>query len=274
MSIEVFQGGSIPRELSSGAMEFLWAKWKTLNATNSLSLQRLIEESDRPLRTNATYVLSAGDDFVYMYVGDAIQAAAGFNPTGQLLSASERPIALDLVAVYRQVAKTLVPSFARFTGLKNGGQIWQGLVLPIKLAPNTVLLVCYSELVSHQSEVCEYLFRNSSDAMLIASPVANEFGDVTDGWVVMMNEAAREMLNFGDNISNLRLRNLPALQGLELRFKLHPPVPDGTATHTVVSRDINAEVIRFAHVFALRLTPRQVSDAPGRRIDAPALAPV
>ncbi len=84
MAIEVFQGGSIPRELSSGAMEFLWAKWKTLNATNGLSLQRLTEESSHPLRANSTYMLSAGDDFVYMYVGDAIQAIIRFNPTGQL----------------------------------------------------------------------------------------------------------------------------------------------------------------------------------------------
>ena len=84
MAIEVFQGASIPRELSSAAMEFLWAKWKALSATDSLSLQRMTEESSHPLRANSTYVLSAGDDFVYMYVGDAIQAAAGFNPTGQL----------------------------------------------------------------------------------------------------------------------------------------------------------------------------------------------
>ena len=56
------------RELSSAAMEFLWAKWKTLNATNSLSLQRLTEESSHPLRANSTYVLCTGDDCVYMYV--------------------------------------------------------------------------------------------------------------------------------------------------------------------------------------------------------------
>ena len=273
MAIEVFQGGSIPRELSSGAMEFLWAKWKTLNATNSLSLQRLTEESSHPLRANATYVLSTGDDFVYMYIGDAIQAAAGFNATGQLLSASDSPIARDLLNVYRQAARTLAPSFARFTGLKHGGQLWQGLVLPIKLAPNTVLLVCYSELVSHQSEVCDYLFRSSRDAMLIASPIANEVGDVTDGWVVMINDAARELLDFRDGISNLRLKHLPALQGLDLRFRLHPPVPDGTTTRAASSQDIGAEIIRFAHVFALRLGMREAFDARDQRHDAPALAP-
>ena len=132
------------------------------------------------------------------------------NRTGQLLSTSDNPIARDLLAVYRQAAKTLVPSFVRFSGARNGRRIWQGLVLPIKLAPGTVLLVCYSEMISHQSEVCEHLFQTSRDAMLIASPIANEAGDVTDGWVVMMNDAARDFLGFRDGIGNLRLKHLPA----------------------------------------------------------------
>lgn len=269
MAIEVFQGASIPRELSSAAMEFLWAKWKALSATNSLSLQRLTEESSHRLRANSTYVLSTGDDFVYMYVGDAIQAAAGFNATGQLLTASDRSIARDLLAVYRQAARTLTPSFARFTGVSNGGQIWQGLVLPIRLAPGTVLLVCYSELVSHQIEVCEYLFRIARDPMIVASPIANEIGDVTDGWVVLMNDAARELLDFHDGISNLRLKHLPALRGLELGFRLHPPVADGTIGHVGTSA-IDAEVIRFAHAFALRLSRvRQVAAEPAATL-APA----
>ncbi|MFT6669421.1 MAG: hypothetical protein ACJAVZ_000875, partial [Afipia broomeae] len=34
MAIEVFNGTSIPRELTTAAMEFLWVKWKTLNDTN------------------------------------------------------------------------------------------------------------------------------------------------------------------------------------------------------------------------------------------------
>jgi hypothetical protein len=273
MAIEVFQGGSIPRELSSGAMEFLWAKWKALNATNALSLQRLTEESAHSLRSNSTYMISAGDDFVFMYMGDAVQAAAGFNPTGQLLSASDSPVAHDLLSVYRQVAKTLAPCFVRFTGPRNGRQIWQGLVLPIKLAPETVLLVCYSELISHHAEVGEHLFQASRDALLIASPITNEMGEVTDGWVVMMNDAARDFLDFRDSIGNLRLRHLQKLHGLELRFKLHPPVAPGTVTRVAACEDFEAEVVRFAHVFALRLTAQAGATKHLASEAAPELAP-
>lgn len=271
MAIEVFQGGSIPRELSSGAMEFLWAKWKTLNATNSLTLQRLTEESSHPLRANSTHMLSVGDDFVYMYAGEAVQAAAGFNPTGRLLSASDSPVARDLLVVYRQVARTLAPSFVRFSGARNGRQIWQGLVLPIKLAPGTVLLVCCTNLTSHQSEVYEHLFQTSRDAMLIASPIANEMGEVIDGWVVMINDAARGFLGFHDSIGNLRLKHLQRLRGFEPGFKLHPPAAAGTVLRAATDATFVAEIIRFAHVFALRLT--DPTDAPLAFGQAPELAP-
>jgi hypothetical protein len=105
--------------------------------------------------------------------------------------------------------------------------------------------------------------------MIVASPIANELGDVTDGWVVMMNDAARELLDFQAGLSNLRLKHLPALQGIDMRFRLHPPVPDGSISRAA-SPEIDAEVIRFAHAFALRLT-RQGAH---RAMDsAPALAP-
>lgn len=274
MAIEVFQGGSIPRELSSGAMEFLWAKWKALSATGGLSLQRLMEESSHRLQANSTYMTQAGDDdFVFMYVGQAVQAAAGFNPTGQLLSSSETAVARDLLAVYRQVAKTLAPSFVRFSGPRNGQQIWQGLVLPIKLAANSVMLVCYSELISHHAEVCEHLFQVSREAMLIASPISNELGEINDGWVVMVNDAARKLLNFNDSIGNLRLRHLECFESLELRFKPHPPVPPGTVICVTSCDDFEVEVIRFDHVFALRLAARAGAKQPG--VDAaPSLAPI
>jgi len=271
MAIEVFQGGSIPRELASGAMEFLWAKWRVLNATGDLSLQRLTEESSYDLRANSTYMLSAGDDFVFMYVGDAIQAAAGANRTGQLVSKSDNPIARDLLAAYRQAARTMAPSFVRFSGARNGRRIWQGLILPIRLAPGTVLLVCYSELVSHHSEVCEHLFQTSRDPLVIASPITNEAGDVTDGWIVMMNDTARDLLGFRDSIGNLRLRHLPGLGELDLRFKLHPPVAPGSVMRAACGAGHDVEIIRFAHAFALRLTG---AVAHASTDDAPMLAPV
>jgi PAS domain-containing protein len=269
MAIEVFHGASIPRELSSAAMEFLWAKWKTLSATNDLTLQRLTEESNHALRDNSSFMMSVGNDFVHMYVGHNVQQALGYNPTGKMLSDSDSPVAQDLLELYRHAAKHLLPSFVRTTGPRfRSGEIWQGLTLPIKLADGVVILVCYSEQVSHHREVYEYLFQSSPEAMLVASPIANDVGDAVDGWVVMVNDAARRLLDFTDGIGSLRIKHLPQLSDLDFSFKLHPPVRPGTSVRTVEGPGFEVEIIRFINAFALVMRP------PGsRRVATLAAAP-
>ena len=140
-----------------------------------------------------------------------------------------------------------------------------------ELADGIVILVCYSEQVSHHREVYEYLFQNSPEAMVVASPISNDVGDAMDGWVVMMNDAARRLLNFDDSIGSLRLTHLPQLTTLDLSFKLHPPVKPGTSVRTVLAKGFEVEIIRFAHVFTLAMRPNGT-----RRMlaeSAPALAP-
>lgn len=256
MAIEVFTGTSIPRELATAALEFLWAKWKTLNDTNSLTLQRLTEECSYELRANSTHMMSVGDDFVYVYVGKNIQAAANDNLAGTLLSHSDNPVRREFIEVYRQVAKRMSPAFIRFTGTRSqSGKIWQRLVLPIKITEGTVMLVIYSELISHQLEVYEHLFRTAPDAMVIASPITNDVGHAIDGWVVMMNDRARQLLNFDSSIGNLRLTELPQFAGVDIWGRLYAPKSAAAATPVAIA-DFDIEIMRFPHVFGLRISPK------------------
>jgi hypothetical protein len=262
MALEVFQGASIPRELSSAAMEYLWAKWKTLNGTNDLTLQRLTEESSHPLRDNLVMLMPVGDDFVQVYVGRTIQTELGFNPTGRLLSQSG-PLSRDLLDLYRQAAQNVAPSFVRMTGPRAQGDIWQGLALPIKLAEGVVMVICYIEQVSPQGEIYEYLFQTSADAMVVASPIISDIGETLDGWVVMINAAARRLLNFDGSIGNLRLQHIKPLAQVDFSFKLYPPVAPGTRVRIAPGPGFHVEVIRFVRVFALVIRP----------VVAPALVP-
>ena len=260
MALEVFNGTSIPRELATAAMEFLWAKWKTLHSTNDLTLQRLTEECSYPLRANSTYMMSVGGDFVYMYVGQATQGAAGRNLAGSLISQSDNPLAPAFAEVYRQTAKKLTPTFLRFTGTRSqGGQLWQRLVLPIKIADGAVILVVYSELINHQTEVYDQLFRTAPDAMMIACPIVNDVGHATDGWVVMMNDRAREVLNFTGSIGNLRLNKLPQFAGVDLWARLY--APKSAAVTAIDIKDFNLEIMRFPHVFGLKIRPKTVEES-------------
>jgi hypothetical protein len=269
MAIEVFNGTSIPRELTTAALEFLWVKWKTLNDTNDLTLQRLTEECTYELRDNSTHMMSVGDDFVYVYVGKAIQAASNETLAGTLLSQSDNPVRREFAEVYRQVAKRLTPAFIRFTGTRSqSGRIWQRLVLPIKITDNAVMLVIYSELISYQLEVYEHLFRTAPDAMVVASPISNDVGHTTDGWVLMINDRARQLLNFDGSIGNLRLSEFPQFAGVDLWGRLYAP-KSAAAVMPVTTADFDVELLRFPHAFGLRISPK-----PGRLdADAATLVP-
>lgn len=256
MAIEVFNGTSIPRELTTAAMEFLWVKWKTLNDTNDLTLQRLTEECTYPLRSNSIHLLSAGDDFVYMYVGEAVQAAAGENLTGTLLSQQTNLLKREFADVYSQVAKRLTPAFVRFTATwSQSGQLWQRLVLPIRVADGTVILLVYSELINHQTEIYDHLFRTAPDAMVIACPITNDAGHTIDGWILMMNDRARQLLSFDGSIGNLRLTQLPQFAGIDLWGRIYAPKSAALVT-PVTTADFDIEIMRFPHVFGLRIRPK------------------
>ncbi|MBX9711561.1 MAG: hypothetical protein K2X60_11055 [Xanthobacteraceae bacterium] len=259
MALEVFSGSSIPRELTTAAMEFLWAKWKTLHATGDLTSQRLTEESSYPLRDHCVFMMSVGDDFAYTYVGQAIQKATGRNLSGTLLSASDNPLSRDYASVYRQVASRMQPVCMRYTSpRKQNGQIWQRLVLPVRIAENSVLIVIYSELISHHMEVYDHLFRTAPDAMVIACPINNDVGHTTDGWVLMMNDSARELLGFTGSIGNMRLSGLQQFASIDFWGRLYD-APKSVITAPLTAAGFDIELMRFPHVFGLKLRPRALA---------------
>ncbi len=260
MALEVIFGASIPRELTTPAMEYLWVKWKTLRATNQLDLQRLTEESRNSLRSKIAYMISIGDDFTFLYVGEDVVSAHRNASSGSRVSQIANPRAPDFLQVYRKVASSMSPAFVRFTSdsLENG-QLWVRIVLPIQVTENSVLLVTYTEVVSHQIEVYEQLFRTAPDAMIVACAIANDAGHTVDGWITMMNDLAREMLGFSGSISNLRLSELPQFKNIDFWGRLYAPRP-GAAAQGLKTDDFDLELLRFPHAFGLRLRPRVVLD--------------
>lgn len=270
MALEVIFGASIPRELTTPTIEFLWAKWKTLKATNHLNLQRLTEESRHSLRPNLAYLISTGDSFAYLYLGEAVQAGHGNAQSGHVLSDNIGPRASDFMQVYREVAARMTPAFVRFSGESlQPGQLWVRIILPIEVAEGSVMLVCYSEVVSHQMEVYEQLFRTAPDAMLIACPICNDAGHTTDGWVTMMNDRACELLRHNSGIANLRLSEIPQFRNIDLWGRLYGPRPGG-GPQVLKTDDFELEILRFPHAFGLRLRQRALAEVN----EAVPLAPV
>jgi PAS domain-containing protein len=256
MALEIFHGAAIPRELTTAAMEFLWAKWKTLHGTGDLTLQRLLEESSYPLRSNSIVLQRSGDDFIYTYIGEAILRIAGTNRVGTLLSTNDNPLNVEYGTIYRKAADHMVPICIRYTSPRNQeGQLWLRLALPLKIGLHATHVVVYSELISHHMEVYDHLFRTAPDAMVIASPIINDVGHTKDGWVLMMNDRARALLKFSGSIGNLRLSQIPEFTTIDFWGRLYAPKPvDGLPPLSAAGFDV--ELMRFPNVFGLRLRPK------------------
>ena len=260
MALEVTFGASIPRELTTTAMEYLWVKWKTLKATNNLDLQRLTEESRTSLRPNIAYMISTGDDFTFLYVGENVLAAHRNASSGSRVSQVANARAPDFLQVYRKVASTMSPAFVRFTSDSlESGQCWLRIILPIKLADDAVVLVCYSEMVSHQIEVYEQLFRTAPDAMVIACTISNDAGHAIDGWITMMNDRARDILGHSGSIANLRLSELPQFKNADLWGRARSQRP-GDAPQALSTEELDLEILRFPHAFGLRIRQKTLTD--------------
>lgn len=253
MAIEVFYGATLARELSSSATEYLWAKWQTLNATQSLSLQRLTEESDVVSRNDLAFLMPGGEDFVFFYVGKNIQAGFGRDLTGKHLRRSKNPVATATSDVFHRAVETATPAFIRFPGRRiRNGLMWQALVLPIRLE-STVMLVCHIEQLRPAPSVYEQLFHGSTDAMIVAKPINADANNVVDGRILVMNKAARALLGLDGDYVQLRLSQLPKLQKLRGGFRMQTSSTEDHAWQRIPGEDFNIEVIRFADVVALRL---------------------
>lgn len=81
----------------------------------------------------------------------------------------------------------------------------------------------------------------------------------------MMNDRARQLLDFHDSIGNLRLTQLPQFAGVDIWGRSYAP-KSAAAVMPVTTADFHVEIMRFPHVFGLRLSPKaprlDVSDAP------------
>lgn len=256
MVVEVFYSAAIPRESFSPAIEYLLAKWKTLKATNDLTLQRLTEESSYPIQPHLSYLLPTHDDFVALYVGQVSQNFIGFNPTGSLLSAMNGQVFKDFAVIYARVVADNQPALARFKSIsKSNGLIRQHLILPIKVG-DTTLLVNYSENLAERNEIFNYLFETSPYATFIIYPTVGTDNQYEDAWIVASNNAAQNFIGLTeppDPRVTLTLRSFTPFANPEFWVALRRALMQAAPRAIFKFETMEIEVLRFGTVTALRV---------------------
>jgi hypothetical protein len=262
MAVEVFHFDSIPQDALSPAMKFLLTKWSSLSVMKRLTLQAITESASFNVRDNSTYMIPAGDDFFFMHMGENVRAAVGQDFTGQMLSALEDQVAHDLIDSYQQAVAQEKPIFMRFTSsFAENALIWERLVLPVPIPRLGMILVCYSQVLSHQQEVYAYLFKQARRPWIVTYPIFNGARELDDGWVLLMNDAARTAFSPDRPIRNLRLRDLSLFQFGPLWTALRERYALADPRATVIFDQLELELLKLNHLVAYRFDKAAVAGA-------------
>jgi hypothetical protein len=238
MAVEIFHYDDIPQATLPPAMTFLLTKWNTLSAMGRLTLQAIAEGSSVNVADNSAYMVPAGDDFYFTHMGRNISTTIGG----------------DLLDAYRQVAAQEKPAFLRFTSsYAQNALVWGRLVLPIPVPGLGQLLVCYSEVASHQQGVYEFLFNKARYPWVVTYPIFNNARELDDGWVLLMNDSARAAFGYHRPIGNLRLRELSLFQFGRLWTGLRECYAAAGPRLSVAFDQLEIELVKVNNLLAYRL---------------------
>ncbi|MFN3351375.1 hypothetical protein [Pseudorhodoplanes sp.] len=265
MALELSHGSAIQGATTSQAIRFLLSKWSALNAAGKLDV-KLLTEGSYDIPAHSVYMVALGDDFLYMHFGEKLRQATGKDFTGRLLSSIGDQVAHDLHQVYSATLRFGAPVYVRFTSpLDDRVLLWERLVLPLPAGPSAAILVCYSEVMCHQAEVYEYVFRHSPVPMLTIYPIYTPDAALDDGWVVLINDTARDIFNVRGNVANLRLRELRPFQRADFWAAiaaLYPQSdPPGTTSElSPLGDNYRTLLVRMKHLALLRFQPKSLQN--------------
>jgi hypothetical protein len=260
MAMELSYGAAIQAVTSSPAIKFLLSKWTALNAAGKLDVQ-LLTEGTYDVPAKSIYMISIGDDFLYMHVGAKIRDLLGKDVTGKLLSSMDGDISSDLHDAYAATVRYRAPIYARFTSPRTENVLlWERIILPLPVGENGTILVCYSEVMSHQAEVYEYVFKHSPVPMLTIYPIFAPDGALDDGWIVLINQLAREVFGVPDVRGNRRVRELKAFQRPDFWAQIASLYPQSDPPGTVSDLSPLGDkyctlLVRMKHLALLRFQP-------------------
>jgi hypothetical protein len=260
MAIELSYGAAIQSATTSAAIKFLVSKWSALNAAGKLNVQ-LLTDGSYDVPSKSLYMVAMADDFLFMHVGANVRDAIGQDFTGQLLSSIGDQVSRDLHEAYVATVKYRAPIYVRFTSPRTENVLlWERLILPLPVGPNGTILVCYSEVMSHQTEVFEYVFMHSPVPMLTIYPIFAPDGLLDDGWIVLINQLAREVFGVPDASGNSRLRELKTFQRADFWAEIASLYPQSDPPGTVSNLSPLGDkyctlLVRIKHLALLRFQP-------------------
>ena len=132
----------------------------------------------------------------YLYYGQRIAQATGFDMTDRLTSDFDGEIAAFAEQKYRSVIENRRPLYLVANASNTSAVVsWERLIMPVRRADGTHVIVCYSVPLVRKAEVLDGLMEASTDGIAVLQPVREPDGTIADFRYLMINRRAGEILH-------------------------------------------------------------------------------
>jgi len=187
----------IDRLVSNEAIARLYREWLDAAPADGCPDFGPFDPAVRPQEAGNLMVLAPEATALrYLYYGQRIAQATGFDMTNRLTSDFDGEIATFAEQTYRSVLDSQRPLYL-VANASNASAVvsWERLVMPVRRADGTRVIVCYSVPLVRKAEILDGLLDASTDGIAVLEPVRGPDGMIADFRYLMINRRAGEILN-------------------------------------------------------------------------------
>ncbi len=182
--------------VSNAAIARLYRNWVDAAPAEGLPVFRHFDPSVRPQDAGNLIVLEPeADTLRYVYYGERIAQASGFDMTGRRTADFEGELAAFAEQTYRSVLASRRPLYMVAHASNTSAVVsWERLILPTRRDDGAEVIVCYSRPLVSKAEILDGLMEASMDGIVVLQPVRGAGGEIEDFRYLMVNQRSAEIL--------------------------------------------------------------------------------
>ncbi len=187
----------IERLVGNEAIVRLYREWLDAAPADDLPAFESFDPAARPSEAGNLMVIEPEEtSLLYVFYGQRIANATGFDMTGRRTSDFDGEIAAFAEQKYRATLESRRPLYLVANASSASAVVsWERLIMPVRRADGTPVIVCYSVPLVRKAEVLDGLMEASTDGIAVLQPVRGMDGTIADFRYLMINKRAGEILH-------------------------------------------------------------------------------
>lgn len=243
-------GDRISAILSHPTAQALAARWMQIQTDREPTLADFWHDQDEAIVDQTILILKSASDYIYLHHGRFLRERVGFSMQGRRLRELRTRVRDRLGEIYDRSAAEFEPAyFQSYADFEQEVVLWGRLCLPLRLSDEDerVALLIYCHPIEDKAAIARVMITQSTIGIVVAAPILSDGGALVDGWIIALNDRARDLVGVHHHVSDeLTLRHIRLLSrddvwqhlvsGAEHRARLAVVTdPVGGATLTVAA---------------------------------------